>query len=118
MFNTAKLSTLKVGAKNEKDNRCYYRNGASGLSILERICAQHAQRKQNEHINIVIVDKNAMGVGAHSLSQPDHLLVNTVACQITLFGDATVKMPDLSVQGHVFISGLMSRAIKMLMAVI
>ena len=65
--------------------------GPRGLSILERICAQHAQRKQNEHINIVIVDKNAMGVGAHSLSQPDHLLVNTVACQITLFGDATVK---------------------------
>ena len=31
--------------------------GPRGLSILERICAQHAQRKQNEHINIVIVDK-------------------------------------------------------------
>ncbi len=91
--------------------------GPRGLSILERICAQYAQQKQNGHIDIVIIDKNAMGVGAHSLSQPDHLLVNTVACQITLFGDATVKMPGLSVQGPVFISGPMSKAIKTLMAV-
>lgn len=65
--------------------------GPRGLSILERICALHTQYAQNEHIHVVILDRNAMGVGAHSLSQPDHLLVNTVACQITLFGDATVK---------------------------
>lgn len=65
--------------------------GPRGLSILERICALHTEYAINEHMQIIIIDKNAMGVGAHSLSQPDHLLVNTVACQITLFGDATVK---------------------------
>ncbi|WP_256460921.1 FAD/NAD(P)-binding protein [Bartonella machadoae] len=32
-----------------------------------------------------------MGTGTHSVHQPDHLLVNTAACQITLFGDDTVK---------------------------
>lgn len=65
--------------------------GPRGLSILERICAMHPLYSSDAPMEIVILDKNAMGVGAHSLSQPDHLLVNTVACQITLFGDATVK---------------------------
>ncbi len=65
--------------------------GPRGLSILERICALYNQFAAGKEIQITLIDRCTMGTGAHSIQQPDHLLVNTVACQITLFGDPTVK---------------------------
>ncbi|MFE8047902.1 FAD/NAD(P)-binding protein [Brenneria goodwinii] len=65
--------------------------GPRGLSILERLITLYHHYPQSGKIDILLVDPNEMGTGAHSPQQPDHLLVNTVACQITLFGDTTVK---------------------------
>ncbi|MEQ1965069.1 FAD/NAD(P)-binding protein [Xenorhabdus khoisanae] len=65
--------------------------GPRGLSILERICALNGLQSFPSDIEVILIDSNDMGTGAHSPNQPDHLLVNTVACQITLFGDTTVK---------------------------
>ncbi|MCL2898715.1 FAD/NAD(P)-binding protein [Brenneria tiliae] len=65
--------------------------GPRGLSILERLLTLYHHFPLSGEINVLLIDPNEMGTGIHSLRQPDHLLVNTVACQITLFGDDTVK---------------------------
>ncbi|WP_375687855.1 MULTISPECIES: FAD/NAD(P)-binding protein [unclassified Bartonella] len=65
--------------------------GPRGVSILERLLTLYSHYPFSGNIDILLIDPNEMGTGTHSVHQPDHLLVNTVACQITLFGDDTVK---------------------------
>lgn len=65
--------------------------GPRGLSILERLITLYHHSPHPEGMEILLVDPNEIGAGAHSRQQPDHLLVNTVASQITLFGDESVK---------------------------
>ncbi|WP_375669139.1 FAD/NAD(P)-binding protein [Bartonella sp. MR168JLCBS] len=65
--------------------------GPRGISILERLLTLYSHYPFSGNIDILLIDPNEMGTGTHSVHQPDHLLVNTVACQITLFGDDTVK---------------------------
>ncbi|RAT14903.1 MULTISPECIES: FAD/NAD(P)-binding protein [Lonsdalea] len=65
--------------------------GPRGLSILERLITLYDHSPHPEGMEILLVDPNEIGTGAHSPQQPDHLLVNTVASQITLFGDESVK---------------------------
>ncbi|MFP1908982.1 FAD/NAD(P)-binding protein [Lonsdalea quercina] len=65
--------------------------GPRGLSILERLITLYGHSPHPEGMEILLVDPNEIGTGAHSPQQPDHLLVNTVASQITLFGDESVK---------------------------
>jgi uncharacterized NAD(P)/FAD-binding protein YdhS len=65
--------------------------GPRGLSMLERITALHADRKPNWGLHVHVVDPAEPGQGTHSSLQPDHLLTNTVAGQITLFTDSSVR---------------------------
>lgn len=64
--------------------------GPRGLSILERICFNYSNFIKDKKIRILVVDPNDMGCGTHYRNQPEYLLVNTVACQITMFGDDTI----------------------------
>jgi uncharacterized NAD(P)/FAD-binding protein YdhS len=57
--------------------------GPRGLSILERIAA-FAQRA-GAALQLNLVDPNECGPGVHSPRQPQHLLINTIASQVTLF---------------------------------
>lgn len=63
--------------------------GPRGLSLLERIVANERAQESGE-LDVILFDPNGPGVGCHAPDQPDHLLVNTVAGQITLFSDASV----------------------------
>ncbi|WP_240503773.1 FAD/NAD(P)-binding protein [Lonsdalea iberica] len=65
--------------------------GPRGLSILERLITLYHLSPPPEGMEILLVDPNEIGTGAHHPQQPDHLLVNTVASQITLFGDESVR---------------------------
>jgi len=65
--------------------------GPRGLGVLERITALYADRGPDWGLYIHVVDPGEPGQGAHSSLQPDHLLTNTVAGQITLFADASVR---------------------------
>ncbi|CAF3723622.1 unnamed protein product [Didymodactylos carnosus] len=66
--------------------------GSRGLSILERLTAIYDRRVHNYDLDVYLIDPGRHpGQGVHSSHQSQHLLINTVACQVTMFGDASVK---------------------------
>lgn len=59
--------------------------GPRGLTVLERIL-EHAHRlPAGERLQIDVYDDGVAGEGSHPSRQPDHLLINTVASQVTVF---------------------------------
>ena len=62
--------------------------GPRGLSILERIAAIAAGRRLL--LDIALIEPGACGQGVHVARQPQHLLINTIASQVTLFPAAGV----------------------------
>ncbi|MES2076163.1 MAG: FAD/NAD(P)-binding protein [Pseudomonadota bacterium] len=66
--------------------------GPRGLSVLERLAA-HALEHQLA-LDISLVEPGECGQGVHSARQPQHLLINTVASQVTLFpAPGAVELP-------------------------
>lgn len=63
---------------------CIIGLGPRGLSVLHRILC-HAKASPNINISIAIFEPNEPGVGVHSTEQPDYLLLNTVAGQLSMF---------------------------------
>jgi uncharacterized NAD(P)/FAD-binding protein YdhS len=57
--------------------------GPRGLSVLERIAAIARRRKLL--LDIAVVEPGDCGPGVHSPRQPQHLLINTIASQVTVF---------------------------------
>lgn len=57
--------------------------GPRGLSLLERIAARARDCKHTLRLNLV--EPGDCGPGAHGTRQPQHLLINTVASQVTIF---------------------------------
>ncbi|HEX8404650.1 MAG TPA: FAD/NAD(P)-binding protein [Duganella sp.] len=57
--------------------------GPRGLSVLERIAALAGSRQLLLDINLI--EPGECGPGAHAVRQPQHLLINTVASQVTMF---------------------------------
>ncbi|MGL4766971.1 MAG: FAD/NAD(P)-binding protein [Formosimonas sp.] len=76
--------------------------GARGLSILERLVAFSRFSKHLPKINVFVFDDQPFGSGCHSTAQPEHLLVNTVASQMTVFSDHTVQGSGYVVKGPTF----------------
>lgn len=64
--------------------------GPRGLNVLERITAYACDHTTRQPMAVHIVDPGVPGEGIHHATQPDYLLLNTVASQITLFMDDTV----------------------------
>ncbi len=66
--------------------------GPRGLSVFERIAA--FARRHGMPLQLNLVDPGQCGAGVHAPRQPQHLLLNTVASQITVFPAAgTVELP-------------------------
>jgi hypothetical protein len=57
--------------------------GPRGLSVFERIAAIAGSRQLL--LDIVLVEPGECGPGVHGMRQPQHLLINTIASQVTLF---------------------------------
>lgn len=57
--------------------------GPRGLSVFERIAA--FARAHDTPLQVNLVDPGECGPGVHSPGQPQHLLINTVASQVTIF---------------------------------
>ena len=57
--------------------------GPRGLSVFERIAAIAASRPAP--LDVVLVEPGDCGPGVHGTRQPQHLLINTIASQVTLF---------------------------------
>ncbi len=67
--------------------------GPRGLSVLERICAQVRAAASPRPVTIHVVDPSAPGAGqVWRTDQSRHLLMNTVASQITVYTDDSVRV--------------------------
>lgn len=60
--------------------------GSRGLTVLERLCA--LARDSARRIEIHVFDPRQPGPGLHSVEQPEWLMLNTVASQISMFPDS------------------------------
>ncbi|WP_268798764.1 FAD/NAD(P)-binding protein [Pseudomonas huanghezhanensis] len=59
--------------------------GSRGLTVLERVCALASLG--DRPVDIHVYEPQMPGPGVHSLQQPDYLMLNTVASQISMFPD-------------------------------
>lgn len=67
--------------------------GPRGLSVLERLCANERAEPRHEELVIHVVDPAAPGAGTvWRTDQSRHLLMNTVASQITVFTDDSSRI--------------------------
>jgi hypothetical protein len=67
--------------------------GPRGLTVLERICANLRWTAPHTVVEVVLIDNVRTGTGAvWRTDQSERLLMNTVASQITVFTDETVRM--------------------------
>jgi hypothetical protein len=67
--------------------------GPRGLSVLERLCANERQQPAHTAVVVHVVDPTAPGAGAvWRTDQSRHLLMNTVASQITVYTDDSVRI--------------------------
>ncbi|MRW94882.1 hypothetical protein GJ699_33515 [Duganella sp. FT80W] len=57
--------------------------GPRGLSVFERLAA--AALHQRLLLDIILIEPGDCGQGVHVARQPQHLLINTLACQVTMF---------------------------------
>ncbi|MFF8725326.1 FAD/NAD(P)-binding protein [Streptomyces sp. NPDC015171] len=77
--------------------------GSRGIGVLERLVTRAARPEwAGRRLVVEVVDPDGTGVGIHAVDQPDHLLLNTVCAQVSLFPEeATVgaavgdRGPDL-----------------------
>jgi uncharacterized NAD(P)/FAD-binding protein YdhS len=65
--------------------------GPRGLSVFDRIIAYARNDASATPLDLYLFDSKEFGPGCHTTDQADHLLVNTVACQMTQFSDDTVR---------------------------
>ncbi|GAA2323320.1 FAD/NAD(P)-binding protein [Streptomyces violaceusniger] len=66
--------------------------GPRGTSVLERLCASAPELAPGIPLTVHMLDPSPPGAGrVWRTAQPDELLMNTVASQVTLFTDASVE---------------------------
>lgn len=72
---------------------CVVGAGPRGLSVVERLAANERERPSHDSVAIHVVDPSAPGAGKVWRSgQSRHLLMNTVACQITVYTDESCQI--------------------------
>ncbi|MGA5701773.1 FAD/NAD(P)-binding protein [Peterkaempfera bronchialis] len=72
---------------------CIIGAGPRGLSILERLCANARRMAKRDPVTVHVVDPSAPGAGrVWRTGQSRHLLMNTVASQITVYTDESVQV--------------------------
>ncbi|MFI9612454.1 FAD/NAD(P)-binding protein [Streptomyces sp. NPDC052023] len=72
---------------------CVVGAGPRGLSVLERLLANERHEPRHRAVTVHVVDPYAPGAGAVWRSdQSRHLLMNTVASQITVFTDGSSRI--------------------------
>jgi FAD-NAD(P)-binding len=72
---------------------CLIGAGPRGLSVLERLLANERRSPAHGAVTVHVVDPSAPGAGTvWRTEQSRHLLMNTVASQITVFTDDSVRI--------------------------
>lgn len=79
---------------------CLIGAGPRGLSVLERLCANAASVPDDTAVTVHVVDPYPPGAGrVWRTDQSGHLLMNTVASQVTMFTDDSVRVEGKLVPG-------------------
>ncbi|MFD9393224.1 FAD/NAD(P)-binding protein [Streptomyces sp. NPDC060000] len=79
---------------------CLVGAGPRGLSVLERLCAQERKSPRWDAVTVHVVDPDPPGPGrVWRPAQSRHLLMNTVASQVTLYTDASVRIEGPLAEG-------------------
>jgi uncharacterized NAD(P)/FAD-binding protein YdhS len=79
---------------------CVIGAGPRGLSVLERLCVNAASVPDDIAITVHVVDPYRPGAGqVWRTDQSEHLLMNTVASQVTMFTDESVRIEGALVPG-------------------
>ncbi|MFJ7205888.1 FAD/NAD(P)-binding protein [Streptomyces sp. NPDC098789] len=93
---------------------CVIGAGPRGLSVVERLCADARERAAGTTVTVHLVDPARPGAGSvWRTRQSHHLLMNTVASQVTLFTDPSVEMagaPDPGPSLYAWSRGLVDAA--------
>lgn len=84
--------------------------GPRGISVLDRIIAYARNDPHATPLGLYLFDGKEFGPGCHTTDQADHLLVNTVACQMTQFSDDTVRGAGPLLYGPSFADWLGSKS--------
>ncbi|MEU6807651.1 FAD/NAD(P)-binding protein [Streptomyces sp. NPDC046831] len=72
---------------------CIIGAGPRGLSVLERLLANESRAPAHSAVTVHVVDPSAPGAGTvWRTEQSQHLLMNTVASQITVFTDDSARI--------------------------
>ncbi|MDF3292212.1 MULTISPECIES: FAD/NAD(P)-binding protein [Streptomyces] len=72
---------------------CVVGAGPRGLSVVERLCANERKAPSHAEVVVHVVDPSAPGAGTvWRPEQSRHLLMNTVASQITVFTDDSSRI--------------------------
>ncbi|QKF50585.1 FAD/NAD(P)-binding protein [Pseudomonas graminis] len=74
--------------------------GSRGLTVLERICALAVNTPRQIEVNVF--DPQTPGPGLHAVDQPEYLMLNTVASQISMFPDTAALDGHTGRQGPNF----------------
>jgi uncharacterized NAD(P)/FAD-binding protein YdhS len=86
--------------------------GPRGLNLLERVSALLVEQPLAAALTIHLVDPNIPGQGAHGWIQPAHLLVNTVAGQITMYSDPSCLGAGPIIPGPSFMEWAIKKGYK------
>lgn len=84
--------------------------GPRGLSVFDRIIAFARNDASATPLELYVFDGKEFGPGCHTTDQGSHLLVNTVACQMTQFSDDTVRGGGPLLYGPSFADWLSSKS--------
>jgi len=82
--------------------------------VLERLRAVLSERRLGTGMDLHLVDPSTPGQGIHEWSQPEHLLVNTIAAQITMYCDESVVDSGPVLPGLSFLEWAHERGYKKL----
>ncbi|MFE1444190.1 FAD/NAD(P)-binding protein [Streptomyces sp. NPDC058739] len=95
---------------------CIVGAGPRGLSVLERLCAQERKSPRWQTVTVHVVDPDPPGSGrVWRPTQSRHLLMNTVASQVTVYTDASVRIDGPLEEGpslHQWAKALESRSLE------
>ncbi|MEV1047524.1 FAD/NAD(P)-binding protein [Streptomyces sp. NPDC049916] len=79
---------------------CLIGAGPRGLSVLERLCANAGSAPEGTPVTVHVADPYPPGAGqVWRTDQPEHLLMNTVASQVTMFTDDSVRIAGVLAPG-------------------
>jgi hypothetical protein len=78
--------------------------GPRGLTFLDRIVEAFEVCKGPRSLDIHLIDPGEMGQGVHPDRQPQHLLINTIGVQVTMYPNRSIRggpprSPELSLVG-------------------